>query len=598
MKKSTDYISPDACGSLAGLFLARAAKSADSTAYRTFDRKSSQWLAITWREMVNLVSRWRTAFTRENLAAGDRVAIMYANRPEWVAFEQAALSLGLLVVPLYANDRPENIAYILSNTDAKALLCPGITYWQQLAPELDKLTTLQRIIITGSDQTSTSAGRIINLAKWLPEAFADEAPYAPRTSEIATIVYTSGTTGPPKGVMLSHRNILENSYGGLQCMEIFPDDTFLSFLPLSHMLERTAGYYLPMMAGATVAFARSIPDLSEDLLTIKPTVLVAVPRIFERIYSGIMTKLSSGPKPVAALFRNAVDIGWNSFLHKQGRAPWSIDLLAQPLLDKLVARKVRDKLGGRLRTIISGGAPLSADIAKLFIGLGLPLYQGYGLTETSPVISVNRVEDNRPEGVGKPLPGMEIKIGEESELLVRGSCVMKGYWGNETATAKTIDTDGWLHTGDKAALIDGHIHITGRLKEIIVLSNGEKIAPTDLEMAISMDPLFEHNLVLGEGRPFLTLLAVLNNPVWQDLAQELGVPPDPESLNLPEVRTAILGRVEKLLARFPGFVFIKDVALSLKPWTVEDGLLTPTLKLKRGVIEKHLAENISQMYKT
>jgi len=596
MKNVTDYISPDACGSLAGLFLARASKQPDSAAYRSYNRISGKWNEITWGEMVRMVARWRAALTGEGLERGDRVAIMLANCPEWVAFDQAAMSLGLIVVPLFANDRSENVAYILDTTEARILLCPDGSYRQHLAPVLDTLGSLQRILTTDSAQTAKADSRVTSLTDWLPQTVEDSTPYTPEFSETASIVFTSGTTGPPKGVMLSHRNILENCHAGLQCMEIYPEDTFLSFLPLSHMLERMAGYYLPMMAGASVAFARSIPELSEDLLTVKPTVLVAVPRIFERIYNGIMTQLSSRPKPVAALFRSAVTIGWRSFLHRQGRGPWSVLLLAQPLLDKIIAKKVRDKLGGRLRTIITGGAPLSAEISQLFIGLGLPLYQGYGLTETSPVISVNRVEDNRPEGVGRPVPGTEVKIGEESELLVRGPCVMQGYWRNEEATAKAIDADGWLHTGDKAVIEDGHIRITGRLKEIIVLSSGEKIAPTDLEMAISMDPLFEYALVLGEGRPYLTLVAVLNNPLWQDLAGELGVSPEPESLELPEVRSTILARVEKLLARFPGFVFIKDVTLSLNPWTVEDGLLTPTLKIRRSLIEKHLAENIRRMY--
>lgn len=603
MKGVTAYIPPEACTSLVGLFLARAKETPDAAAYRHFSRASGSWHTLRWREMVRIVARWREAFLRENLAKGDRVAIMFANSPEWIAFEQAAMSLGLIVVPLFANDRPENIVYILELTETKVLLCPDGAYRQQLAPVLARLDGLQRIVTVEPQVASGSATqhdiydrRVAHLTEWLPHETKGETSFSPEISETATIVFTSGTTGPPKGVMLSHRNILGNCHAGLESMDIYPEDTFLSFLPLSHMLERTGGYYLPMMAGSTVAFARSIPDLAEDLLTIRPTILVAVPRIFERIYNGIMAKLSAGPKPVAALFRSAVDIGWRTFLHRQGRGPWSIPLLAHPLLDALVARKIREKLGGRLRIIVTGGAPLSAEMSKFFLGLGLPLFQGYGLTETSPVISVNRANDNRPEGVGRPLAGVEVKIGEEGELLVRGSCVMQGYWRNEAATARAIDAEGWLHTGDKAALEDGHIRITGRLKEIIVLSNGEKIAPTDLEMAISMDPLFEYSLVLGEGRPYLTLLAVLNGPVWQELAAELGVSPEPASLELPEVKAAVLGRVEKLLAHFPGFVFIKDVALSLKPWTVEEGLLTPTMKIRRSLIEKHMAADVARMY--
>lgn len=598
MNSATAYIAPDACTSLPGLFLARATKTPGTIAYRHYSRTSGQWHELTWREMVNVVARWRAAFIGEKLPPGERVAIMLGNCPEWIAYEQAALSLGLVVVPLFANDRPDNIAYILDHTGARILLCPGSTYRLQLAPVLAGLAQLQRIVTVDPAAADSPPDvfdrRVMSTGDWLADALA--APFSPEVSETATIVYTSGTTGRPKGVMLSHRNILENCYAGLQCMNIYPEDTFLSFLPLSHMLERTAGYYLPMMAGSSVAFARSIPDLAEDLLTIRPTVLVAVPRIFERIYNGIMAKLAAKGKPAAALSRFAVAVGWRSFLHRQGRGPWSVSLLAEPLLDALVGAKVRERLGGRLRIIITGGAPLSAEISKFFLGLGLPLFQGYGLTETSPVVCVNREDDNRPEGVGRPLPGVEVQIGEDGELLVRGSCVMQGYWRNEAATARAIDGQGWLHTGDKAVIEAGHIRITGRLKEIIVLSNGEKIAPTDLEMAIGMDPLFEHTLVLGEGRPYLTLVAVLNGPLWQELAAELGVPADPASLDLPEVKTAVLGRVEKLLGNFPGFVFIKNVTLSLKPWTVEDGLLTPTLKLRRSLIEKHLADDIRRMY--
>ncbi len=595
MKNITDYISPTSCSSLADLFLERVKKNPDGPAYRYCNKISGKWHIISWREMARTVSRWRNALVSENLKRGDRIAILLPNCPEWIAFDQASLSLGLIVVPLYINDRPENIAYILENTEAKILLCPGKHYWKYLSPILDRLTGLQRILTIDFCQIRFNDRRVTCIANWL--AGSESGPsYSPEVYETATIVYTSGTTGPPKGVMLSHRNIIENCHGGLLCMDIYPDDTFLSFLPLSHMLERTGGYYLPLMAGATVAFARSIPDLAEDLVTVQPTVMVAVPRIFERIHGGVARKIAEKPKLVGALFHKAVEIGWKKFLYQQGRAPWSASLLFHPFLDLLIAGKVRKKLGGKLRIVITGGAPLSPEISRFFIGLGLPLYQGYGLTETSPVISVNLREDNRPDGVGKPLPGIEVKIGDEQELLVRGSCVMQGYWNNEQATAKTIDADGWLHTGDKAVLENGHIRITGRLKEIIVLSNGEKVSLADIEMAVSMDPLFEFNVVIGEGRPFLSLIVVLNRPLWEELAEELSVSPDVESLNLPEVHKAVLARTEKLLEKFPGFVFIKDVSLSLAPWTVENGLLTPTLKLKRAAIEKHMKKEIERIY--
>jgi long-chain acyl-CoA synthetase len=598
MKKSSiDYISPQSCASLSELFLQRTTNSPQRIAYQYFAKIEQLWKSITWKEMFELLCCWRDALTKEELTQGDRVAIMLPNSIFWVLFEQAALSLGLIVVPLYSNDRPENIAYILRDTDSKILICPGSAYFDQLAPALKDVASLQRIITIDDCKIQEPDSILVCLEDWLPDQSSVKIKaFTSVTTETATIVYTSGTTGPPKGVMLSHSNILSNSYAGLLAMDIYPDDSFLSFLPLSHMLERTAGYYLPMMAGASISFARSIPDLAEDLTTIKPTVMVAVPRIFEKMYSAISTKVATGTKLKATLFEKAIDVGWKQFLYQQHRQPWEPTLLLHPVLDRLVGQKVREKLGGNLRIIIAGGAALSSDISKFFIGLGLPIYQGYGLTETSPVIAVNRLEDNRPGGVGRPLADIEVKIGDNDELLVKGPCIMQGYWNNQQATDDIMDSDGWLYTGDKAIIEDGHIRITGRIKEIIVLSNGEKVAPTDMEMAISLDPLFEHIMVIGEGRPYLTLICVLNQFSWEELAEQLDIAPTPTSLLLPKVKDAVQERIDKHLSGFPGFVFIKEVTLSLAPWSVEDGLLTPTLKMKRKAIERHMSKEIDTMY--
>lgn len=594
---STDYISPDSCTSLSHLFLQRVARSSQKTAYKEYDKHTQQWKETNWNEMFTLLGRWREGLKKEKLQQGNRVAVMLPNSINWVIFEQAALSLGLIVVPLYSNDRPGNIAYILRDTDAKILTCPGHVYFEHLAPKLKDVPSLQRIITVDDCQIQTPDSLLVCIDDWLVEPTDISLEnFKPVANETATIVYTSGTTGPPKGVMLSHSNILSNSYASLLAMDIFPDDSFLSFLPLSHMLERTAGYYLPMMAGASVTFVRSIPDLAEDLVTIQPTVIIAVPRIFEKMHSAIITKVQTGSKAKAKLFETAIEVGWNNFLYQQQRSPWQMPLLFHNILDRLVGQKVRTKLGGKLRIIIAGGAALSTDISKFFIGLGLPIYNGYGLTETSPVITVNRREDNRPDGVGRPLTDIEITTGENDELLVRGPCVMQGYWNNQSATDEIIDSEGWLHTGDKAVIEDNHVRLTGRLKEIIVLSNGEKVAPTEMEMAISLDPLFEHNMVIGEGRPYLTLICVLNQFYWEDLAEQLGVTPSPDSILLPQVKQAVHERIETLLSGFPGFAFIKEFTLNLSPWTVEDGLLTPTMKMKRKAIERHMVKEIDTMY--
>lgn len=597
MKSTTDIITPEAAPTLAGLLHERASRTPENVAYKYCNKTTGKWHSLTWLEMTRLVALWRSALMRENLEPGARIAVMLPNCPEWVCLDMAAHCLGLIIVPIYVNDRAENIAYILSDTEARVFVCPGITCWEQLNPVFNKLTSLKRIITIDFCHAIKDDPRVTCIFDWLPETASPDPGFQPSSDDTATIVYTSGTTGPPKGVMLSHTNIIRNAYTSLQCMDIFPHDLLLSFLPMSHMLERTAGYYLPMMAGATVAFARSIPELAEDLITVRPTVMVAVPRIFERVHSGMREKIDKAPPPMQKLFKAAVDVGWQHFEYLQKRRPWHVSLLLKPLLDALVARKVRAKLGGRLRIIVSGGAPLSPDIARVFIGLGLPIYQGYGLTETSPVISVNTIESNNPAGVGRPLPDIEIQIGRHDELLVRGSCVMQGYWKRPEATAEAIDAEGWLHTGDRAKLVDGHIRITGRLKDIIVLSNGEKVSPSDIEQAIAHDPLFEQSMVVGEGRPYLLLLAVLSKDRWQMLAGEMGVSADAGSLREETVKRAILQRVEKLMHGQPGYAFIKDTVLTLEPWTVERGQLTPTMKIRRNIILNNLQEEIDKLYR-
>ncbi|WP_028583935.1 AMP-dependent synthetase/ligase [Desulfogranum mediterraneum] len=596
MHQATDYITPNQVQTIHELFLERVARTPEQIAYRFFDHHDSSWQELSWQAMQQRLAGWYTALRHERLNPGDRVALMLANSPEWACFDLAALALGLVVVPLFANDRPENIAYILEATQSRVLLCPGLAYWKDLDPVLHRLQHIQTIVTLDHCRPQDQETRIICASDWLNRLAEPIAPRGHDGDTLASIVFTSGTTGPPKGVMLSHRNILENSYAGLEAIAIYPDDLFLSFLPMSHMLERTVGYYLAIMAGATVAFARSIPQLAEDIQQLQPTALIAVPRIFERIHARIEESLQNRGPLARTLFALAVKIGWSRFRHAQGRQGWRPELLLHPLLDRLIGSKVRAQLGGRMRVIISGGAPLSPKIAQCFIGLGLPLFQGYGLTETSPVVSVNRPERNEPSTVGPPLPGVEVRVGSNDELLVRGSCVMLGYWKNPEATAEIIDDQGWLHTGDKAMIREGLIRITGRLKEIIVMSNSEKVAPVDLELAVATDPLLEQVMVVGEGRPYLTMVAVLNRKHWNKLCAELKLPYSEASLGSETVQQAVLSRVEARLTPFPGFAWIKEVALTLEPWTVENGLLTPTLKIKREQVAARMEPAIKAMY--
>jgi long-chain acyl-CoA synthetase len=428
------------------------------------------------------------------------------------------------------------------------------------------MPTVQRIVCVKG--CASEDKRVTALDAWVDSAPADRPRAKVDGHALATIVYTSGTTGRPKGVMLSHQNMLQNVKSALAVYDVYTDDLFLSFLPLSHMLERTAGYHLTLAAGATVAFARSIQQLAEDFKAVRPTVIVSVPRVFERLHGQIQAVLVDAPASRRRLFELAHQVGWGMFEWKQGRGPWRASFLAWPLLRVAIANKLLERFGGRLRLCISGGAALNPQIAHTFIGLGLPICQGYGLTETSPVVSVNHLDRNDPASIGLPLPGVEVAFGENNVLLVKGPNVMLGYWKNEEATAKVKSPTGWLDTGDQARMENGFLYITGRIKDIIVLANGEKVPPVDMELAVMLDPLFEQVMIIGEARPYLSALVVLNKKE----AERVG--------NITD--KVLAARIAAQLKAFPGYAQVRRVAVVDEPWTVENGLLTPTMKLKRA----------------
>ncbi len=597
MTRQLDIISPESAVTLAGLFRTRVERSPDAIAYRHCDAPLNVWPETSWAQMAFEVARWQAALERDEFEPGDRVAILLRNCREWVMFDQAALGLGLIVVPLYLDDSAENIAYILNDSGASVVLLESAEHWQRLYEVRDRLDAVRRIISLDSLSGEPHDPRLRWAQEWLPDDGGELRALDTGPDELATIVYTSGTTGRCKGVMLSHRNILWNAHASLQYVPAYTDDLFLSFLPLCHTLERTVGYYLAMMAGSTVAFSRSVAQLGDDLMAVRPTVLISVPRIFERVYNKVQDQVQRKSAFARGLFDLTVRAGWSRFEHQQKRTSVQPVQLLSPLLKPLVAGKVLAKLGGRLRVAIVGGAPLSEPLARFFIGLGLPLIQGYGLTESSPVISANLPDDNDPASVGVPLEGLETRIGDNGELLVRGPGVMLGYWNNVEATAQMIDSDCWLHTGDQARLENHHLYITGRLKEIIVLANGKKIPPAEMELAIMLDPLFEQVMVVGEARPFLSVLMVPDPNQWVELCKQLGL--DPDAAATLEERTLhqrILERIAQRLQSFPGFAQIRRVNVSLTPWSVNNGLLTPSMKYKRQQITAHFQDQIERFY--
>jgi long-chain acyl-CoA synthetase len=597
--KDVSHVIPMAAAvTLDGLFRERVKRTPDLVAYKAYNDQHRNWRDYSWAQMDRQVARWQAALERDGLQPGDRVAVMLRNSPEWVIFDQAALGLGLVVVPLYTQDRADNVAYILNNAGCKVLLVEGDEQWQSLRDVVSELPGVVRFLTVNASQSAPGDERLKWIGEWLHEDGGTTRHLERPGNTLATIVYTSGTTGRPKGVMLSHDNILSNTAACLQVLATGYDDIFMSFLPLSHTFERTCGYYLTMMAGSTTAYARSIPQLAEDLQAIRPTMLISVPRIYERIWGAIRAKLEEGPALRKKLFLFAAETGFARFEHAQGRGPWKPSFLLWPLLNRLVAAKVLARLGGHLRYALSGGAALPPSISRVFIGLGLPILQGYGLTETGPVASANPPWSNIPASVGLPLPGVEIKLGEKNAVMIRGPNVMMGYWNNEEATRAMIQSDGWLNSGDTGRIGDqGHVFITGRLKEIIVLSNGEKVPPNDMEAAIMRDPLFEQVILLGEGKPYLTVMAVLNTDQWRKLAAESGIDPLNEDLLRGEhAEQLVLRRVAEQIAEFPGYAQVRRITATLEPWTVENGLMTPTMKLRRAkVLEKFNAE-IDQMY--
>lgn len=587
-----DIIDPGEVHTLDEMFRERVRRSGDRPAYAQYDDKNQQWVDYSWAALAAEVERWQVAMQEQGLEKGDRVAIRLRNSVSWVVCDQAALRLGLVVVPLYVDDRPDNVNYVLNDSGTKLLLVETLQEWHEIRDADAELPELLRVLVLSGQGDSELVQHVDD---WLPEQGQHLERGMAEPDDLASIVYTSGTTGRPKGVMLSHKNMLHNAYAGMRSVQLRPDDVMLSFLPLSHTFERTIGYYSALMSGVHLFYNRSIPELADDLLHCKPTALIAVPRIFERVSNKIYAGLAEGPAWRKALFHYTVELGWKRFEHQQGRQSWQPSMLLYPLLDLLVGKKVRAKLGGRLRFAVVGGAPLSPAVAKTFIGLGVLLLQGYGLTESSPVISVNTLTHNKPDTIGLPLRGVEVAIGEDNELLSRGDNVMLGYWNNPEATAQVIDDENWLHTGDQASIDDqGFIRIIGRLKDILVLANGEKVPPADMEAAILKENLFEQVMVVGESKPFLSVLLVLNADAWSKLKAEKGY--TDQDVTNEAFLEMVLQRIRHRIEGFPGYAKIHKAHVMLGEWTVEEGLITPTLKVKRPKVSERFSEQIAAMY--
>ncbi len=566
------------------------------------------WRTISWKEFSQEVDCWKKALAASGLKRGDHVAILMLSTITCATADHAVMSAAMTPVPLHAIDNASNCAYILNDSETKLLIAPKTLRWNAIVSVCNNFPHLKEVVVTNDDvieNAENSPVPVITLKDWLKRGENTPIPTdRPEPQDLAALVYTSGTTGKPKGVMLTHANIT----GDLRCcvplVDITENDVYLSFLPLSHTFERTVSFYLPLYAGACVAFARNISKLAEDLKIIRPTGFISVPRVFELFYSKIQSQLEAKGKLAKSLMDKAVEIGWRKFC-RENKLPvpssaWSfLDPILWPILRDKCAKPVIDAFGGRVTTMIAGGAALTPTNARFFCGLGLPLRQGYGLTEASPVVAVSPVGSVDPTTIGNLLPFTEGRIGEDNEFQIKGPQVMKGYWKLPEETAAVFTEDGWLKTGDQGEIVEcGRIRLTGRIKEIIVTSTGEKIAPNDIEMAILGDSTFSQAMCIGENRPFISAMVVVSEEGIPKLAAEAGADPaDPKLLDRRDVRLVALRHIKKATASFPQYGIPRNVHLIKDPWTIENGMQTVTLKLRRKVIAEHYKNEIDNLYK-
>jgi long-chain acyl-CoA synthetase len=541
---------------------------------------------------------------------GDRVAIIAESRPEWLTLDLAVLASGAVTVPVYPTLSAAQVQYILHDSGARLAVVSTRLQLDKLQEIRHALPALEAIIVMDA---SVAAGRSPSVmsfddlaerghkrltAEWGQGRAFRETARAITPDTLSTIIYTSGTTGEPKGVMLTHANLVANLKGGANVFEVGQDDVALSFLPLSHAFERLVAYVY-LYCGVTLVFAESFDTVARDLALVRPTLLTGVPRVYEKVHARIMEKGQKGSAARAALFRWAIHAGESrARAVLQGQSPGPLTRLQAALADRLVLHTIREGLGGRLRYAISGSAPLGHEVIEFFSGAGIPIIEGYGLTETSPILTVNPPHAPRIGTVGRPLPGIEVRIADDGEILARGPNVMSGYYNKPAPTADAL-RDGWFHTGDVGTIdAEGYLRITDRKKDLLVTSGGKKIAPQPIEAVLKRSPLIGEAVVLGDRRKFAAALIVPEFNALERRLKDLGRPPAerPELVTRPDVLALYQEIVDALNRELSQFERIKRIALLPSEFTIESGELTPTLKVKRKVVEERWREVIARMY--
>jgi long-chain acyl-CoA synthetase len=571
---------------------------------RAFLRAKSKegWVDHSWRSVAQRAARLRAGLSSLGFKTGDRVAIFSDNSPEWVIVDMAALGLGAIVVPLYTTGSAEETRHVLNDSGARLVAVDTLQRLRKIR-ELGSLPALESILLTQHDAAMPiGAGpKFVTLEQ---ASGSDPMPaVASAWDQPATFIYTSGTTGPPKGAMLSHGNIVANCESNLSALDLNSDDSTLSFLPVAHSFERTAGYYTVMLAGGTIAYAEGLAHIGADLLEVEPTVVLTVPRLLEVIHSRIMRNVESSGLVRQRIFRTAIAVGIRAAEYRhQGRSLPLHLAAAMRLFRPLVFSRLRAIFGSRLRYLISGGAPLSIEINRLLAAAEVPIVEGYGLTEASPVVSCNLHGSTRIGTVGRPLKNVEVRTAADRELLVRGPNVMKGYYNNECASREAIDGDGWLHTGDIAQIdTAGYITIIDRKKDIIVLSNGKNVSAANLESRLATDPFIAQACVVGDRRKHLAAILV---PDFETLAAR---PPDnvqieqrqpAELANDRVLREFFRARIGEFNRPLSDVERIVDFVLTEQPFSQDNGELTPTMKIRRRVVQQHYEAQIEALYRS
>ncbi len=546
---------------------------------------------------------------------GDRVGLICETRPEWLIADLGVLTLGALTVPIYPTLPPRLVQYILSNASARTVIVSNDDQAAKVREVRPGLPDLRDVIVIDQAEsaavrgvTEHSAGAEIGFADVIQRGHHrlmredglgrayKETVSTIGSDDVATLIYTSGTTGDPKGVVLTHGAIVANLVGADALVSPQDTDEALSFLPLCHALERTA-VYMYLYKGVTVTFAESLDTVSRDLARVRPTMMTGVPRVFDKIHARVLAAAEQAPAYRRALFNWALGVGMvRSRAELEGRAPTLWTRLQNGLADRLLFSKIRERVGGRLRFVVSGGAPLSRTVAEFLFAVGIPVLEGYGLTETAPVLTINPEHAPRLGTVGKALPGVELRIAEDGEILARGPNLMLGYYNNPEATSDVM-TDGWFHTGDIGRLDDdGYLTITDRKKELLVTAGGKNVAPQPIELRLKTDPLVAEAIVVGDGRPYVAVLIV---PDVQALAGRVGIGSDSDLSTLVlrnDVRTLFDSVVQRVNAELPRHEQLKRFALLPAEFSVATGELTPTLKVKRRVVADRWNTEIEGLY--